>query len=83
MRYELTGQFRLSEHRGNFLSDKSDDRPGKGGSPIGVIIVGLERQSTSICRDASNGFYAQGDRILVVGSKERVKLFSQSETLAY
>ena len=79
--YELTGQIRyLNIGETSSLTNQTIDQA-KVGARYGVIIVGLERQS-QVMPVTPQTDLRQGDRILVVGSKERVKLFSQSENLS-
>ena len=51
------------------------------GTRYGVIIVGLERQG-HVMPVTPQTELRQGDRIFVVGSEERVQMFSQSENLS-
>lgn len=78
--YELTGQFRyLHIGETSSLTNQTIDQA-KVGARYGVVIVGLERQS-HVMPVTPQTELRQGDRIFVVGSKERVKLFSQYENL--
>ena len=79
--YELTDQFHyLHIEQTSSLTNQTIDQA-KVGTRYGVIIVGLERQS-QVMPVTPQTELRQGDRIFVVGSEERVKVFSQSENLS-
>lgn len=79
--YELSDQFDyLNIEEASSLTNQTIDQA-KVGTRYGVIIVGLERQS-QVMPVTPQTDLRPGDRIFVVGSEERVKLFSQSENLS-
>lgn len=44
---------------------------------FGVIVVGIERGEEVVCADLPDAVFQDGDRLLVVGTKEQIAHFSQ------
>ena len=79
--YDLTGEFHyLLLEQTSALTNQTIDQA-QVGTRYGVIIVGLERQG-HVMPVTPQTELRLGDRIFVVGSAERVQVFSQSENLS-
>jgi len=79
--YELTRQLHyLGVKPGSTLKNQTIDQA-RVRFRYGVTIFGLERQGRVVPVTPKTEFH-EGDRIFIIGSEERVKLFSQSENLS-